>query len=227
MIQFINVHKSYHYDRPVLQDVSVSISKGEFVFLTGASGAGKSTFLKLIYGEEAAGAGEVIVNGFNLERLRSRMVAHLRQTIGIVFQDFRLLPNKTVFENVAIALEVVGVSTGEIERRVGSLLVRVGLERKMFRRAIDLSGGEKQRVAIARAIVNDPEILLADEPTGNLDRSLTWEILALINQIHTRGTTIVLATHDPMILDRYSYRRILMADGKCEDHRVMRKVSVA
>lgn len=200
--------------RPALDDVSVDIEKGEFVFLVGASGSGKSTFLRLVLREEKPTAGNVWVGGKELTRLSSWKVPTLRRQIGCVFQDFRLLPNRTVAGNVAFALEVIGTTEKEIERIVPNVLELVGLEGKEERYPSEISGGEQQRVAIARAFVNKPSVLIADEPTGNLDPETSIGIMKLLDRINKIGTTVVMATHDVAIVDQMRKRVIEIDTGK-------------
>jgi cell division ATP-binding protein FtsE len=199
--------------RPALDQVSVDIERGEFVFLVGASGSGKSTFLRLVLREERPTSGTVFVAGRDLSRLNTWKVPHLRRTIGMVFQDFRLLPNKTVYENVAFALQVIGAKRHAIATRVPEVLELVGLEGKAKRRPHELSGGEQQRVAIARAVVNRPALLLADEPTGNLDPTTSLGIMRLLNRISSTGTTVVMATHDSSIVNEMRKRVVELDDG--------------
>lgn len=216
MIRFDNVTKIYDKtSRPALDDVSLEIERGEFVFLVGASGSGKSTFLRLVFKEEDATSGSVYVAGRELGRMLSWKVPQLRRQIGVVFQDFRLLPNKTVFENVAFALQVIGKSRHVIMQTVPETLELVGLAGKEKRRPHELSGGEQQRVAIARAFVNRPAILLADEPTGNLDPTTSVGIMRLLDRINrTHDTTVVMATHDDEIVDQMRKRVVELEDGK-------------
>ncbi len=214
MIRFDNVSKAYKTtQRPALDEVSINIDRGEFVFLVGSSGSGKSTFLRLVLKEERATGGDVHVAGRDLARLASWKVPGLRRQIGVVFQDFRLLPTKSVFENVAFALQVIGKPRHVIERTVPEVLQLVGLDGKEGRRPDELSGGEQQRVAIARAFVNRPAILLADEPTGNLDPVTSIGIMKLLDRINKTGTTIVMATHDQDLVDQMRKRVIQLDDG--------------
>lgn len=214
MIRIENVSKSYRgQSRPALDDVSLEIEKGEFVFLVGASGSGKSTLLRLMLREEVSSAGSVHVLGQNLVGIPSRRIPFFRRQLGMVFQDFRLLPNKTVAQNVAFSLEVIGKSAGFIQEAVPDVLRMVGLEGKADRLPSELSGGEQQRVGLARAIVNKPAILLADEPTGNLDPKTSEEIMALIDRVNQNGTTVIMATHDPGIVNRFKKRVIELRDG--------------
>jgi cell division transport system ATP-binding protein len=215
VIRFDEVTKVYPgTERPALNQVNLEVTKGEFVFLVGASGSGKSTFLRLVLKEEKATKGIVRVSGKDVAKLSSWKVPHLRRTIGVVFQDFRLLPNKTVFENVAFALQVIGKPRHAISHTVPEVLDLVGLEGKEHRFPHELSGGEQQRVAIARAFVNRPAILLADEPTGNLDPTTSGGIMRLLDRINTTGTTIVMATHDSELVDSMRKRVIELQDGK-------------
>ena len=215
MIRLQNVTKLYpSQTRPALQDVSVEINKGEFVFLVGQSGSGKSTFLRLILKEERATSGQVHVAGKDLARLSQWKVPALRRQMGTVFQDFRLLPNKSVHENVAFALEVIGRPRNDIAKVVPEVLDLVGLKGKENRRPDELSGGEQQRVAIARAFVNRPMILIADEPTGNLDPLTSVGIMKLLDRINRTGTTVVMATHDDDIVDQMRKRVIELESGR-------------
>ena len=215
MIRLEKVSKSYPTStRPALDDVDVDIEKGEFVFLVGSSGSGKSTFLRLLLKEEVPTAGRVHVAGKDLGRLSHWKVPALRRSIGCVFQDFRLLPNKTVFQNVAFALEVIGKPRGTILKVVPEVLDLVGLDGKAQRMPDELSGGEQQRVAVARAFVNRPMILIADEPTGNLDPNTSVGIMKLLDRINRTGTTVVMATHDAAIVDSMRRRVVELSDGK-------------
>ncbi|GAA0605518.1 cell division ATP-binding protein FtsE [Sporichthya brevicatena] len=215
MIRLDNVTKTYpSQDRPALRDISLEINKGEFVFLVGTSGSGKSTFLRLVLKEEKPTSGTVHVLGKDLSRLSNWKVPQLRRQIGTVFQDFRLLPNKTVFENVAFALEVIGKSRGVTRRVVPEVLELVGLSGKEDRMPDELSGGEQQRVAIARAFVNRPLILIADEPTGNLDPNTSVGIMKLLDRINRTGTTVLMATHDQAIVDQMRKRVIELETGR-------------
>ena len=206
--------KVYGQNTVALLDVNVYIGPGEFVFLVGPSGAGKSTFTRLIYREELPTRGAVVVDGINVPRLRRRDVPFLRRRIGVVFQDFKLLPNKTVFENVAFAMIVTGASLRQVRKRVPEVLELVGLADKQQAYPHELSGGEQQRVAVARAIVNNPSILVADEPTGNLDPDTAWGIMELLLEINRRGTTTLVATHARHIVDALGRRVVALREGR-------------
>jgi len=214
MIRMYNASKDYANGVKALIDVNIQIAKGEFVFLVGPSGAGKSTFIRLLFREELPSKGQVIIAGKSIVRLRSSKVAVLRRNIGVVFQDFRLLSDRTAFENVAFALRVLQFSHKEINQRVPEILRQVGLSAKAGSYPHQLSGGEQQRVAIARAIVNKPKILIADEPTGNLDPDTSWEIMHLLYEINKRGTTLIIATHDKKIVDTMKRRVIGLERGR-------------
>ena len=213
MIQMYQVSKRYPNGALALQNINLYIEKGEFVFLVGPSGAGKSTFMKLIIRRELPTSGQIIVGGRNVTRLRPWEIPRLRRSVGIVFQDFLLLPNKTAYENVAFALEVTEASPREIKRRVPAALELVGLKHKLSSLPHQLSGGEQQRVSLARSIVNNPLILLADEPTGNLDPDTSWEIMDLLCEINKRGTTVIMTTHNSNIVDRMKKRVIALENG--------------
>ena len=215
MISIANVTKQYKGSaKPALDNVSLEIEKGEFVFLVGASGSGKSSLMRLMLREDVPSKGSVHVLGENLVGIPSRRVPFFRRKLGVVFQDFRLLPNKTVAQNVAFSLEVIGKSQGFIQEAVPEVLRLVGLEGKADRLPSELSGGEQQRVALARAIVNKPALLLADEPTGNLDPATSQDIMALIERINLAGTTVIMATHDRGIVDRLKKRVVELKDGE-------------
>jgi cell division transport system ATP-binding protein len=215
VINFDNVSKQYkNSSTPALNEINLNIEQGEFVFLVGQSGSGKSSLLRLLLKEEKPSSGTVTVDGINVAKLPNRKVPAFRRTMGIVFQDFRLLPGKTVFDNVAFGMEVIGKSKKEIQQRIPALLDLVGLEEKAHRLPSELSGGEQQRVALARAFVNQPKLLLADEPTGNLDPSTSVGIMKLLDRINRTGTTIVMATHDVAIVDQMRKRIVQMENGK-------------
>ncbi len=214
MIQMFHVYKYFRKDFLALEDVNLKIEKGEFVFVTGSSGAGKSTLLKLIFCEERADQGQILIGGKNVSRLKEGQIPFVRRNIGFVFQDFKLIKRKTVFENVALPLEIVGASRNDIKKRVHEVLKMVRIEHRQSQRPSFLSGGEQQRVAIARALVNRPAILLADEPTGNLDEDLALDIVGLLRNIQTAGTTVVVATHDRHLFEKISRRRLVLQQGK-------------
>ena len=211
MIQLHNVFMSYQRDATALNGVTLTIPKGDFVFLTGISGAGKSTLLRLLYASLKPTRGQVIVDGQNISRLTPSQIPYLRRTMGVVFQDFKLLPNRTVLENVAITLEVLGWGKKDIGKKVYHILKQMGLEHKMQATPLRLSGGEQQRVALARALVNDPKILIADEPTGNLDDENKEQILNIFREANIRGTTVVVATHDRRLIE-HSHKRVILLD---------------
>jgi cell division transport system ATP-binding protein len=213
VIQMVDVAMTYPNGKAALVDVNVAIPPGDFVFLVGPSGAGKSTFIRLLIREQLPTAGRVVIDGRDLARLRRRDVPRLRRRIGIVFQDFRLVPAMTVFENVAFALEVTGASRADIRRRVPQLLNLVGLHEHDEHLPTQLSGGEQQRVAIARALVHDPAMLIADEPTGNLDPVTSWEIIQLLIQINGLGTTVLMATHNQEIVNAMRRRVLALEHG--------------
>jgi cell division transport system ATP-binding protein len=214
MIQLYHVTKRYAPGINALTDVSLQIDKGEFVFLTGPSGAGKTTFLKMIFREELPTEGQILVNGRNLTALPAARVPFLRRSVGVVFQDFKLIHRKTIFENIALALHVVGVPETEHKVRVLRMLRMVGLQHRIHAYPLQVSGGEQQRVAIARALINEPVLLLADEPTGNLDPELSGEILRLFREINAHGTTVVVATHDRELIRKFARRVIHLEEGR-------------
>ena len=213
MIEFTNVEKTYEQGNKALNGVSMTIEDGEFVFLVGPSGSGKSTIIKLITGELKPSSGSVHVNGYSLERIRRREIPYLRRTVGVVFQDFRLITNMTVYENVAFAMRVIGAGEKEIRERVPYVLELVGLETKKNRLPGEMSGGEQQRLAIARALVNNPSTIIADEPTGNLDPARSYEIMALLEEINNLGTTVLVVTHAKELVERFGKRVIAINDG--------------
>lgn len=219
MIQLYNVCKSYQRDSAAIEDISLKISKGEFVYITGASGAGKSTLLRMLFAAEKPNRGQILINGQNLTRMRGSQIPHLRRRMGVVFQDFKLINSRTIFENVSFPLEVLGRQRFEVSKKVYQTIKMVGLEHKIQRFPLELSGGEQQRVAIARALVSDPLVLLADEPTGNLDPEVTLEVMELFHAANARGTTIVMATHDRDIIRRFPRRQIILEGGRFVDDR--------
>lgn len=212
MIEFTDVTKKYG-DNIGLEHANIKIKDGDFVFLVGPSGAGKSTFIKLILREIKADSGTIFIDGMEVTKMSNRLVPQLRRTCGMVFQDFRLLPKKTVFENVAFAMEIVKFSQRTIRRQVPHILSMVGISSKADKYPHELSAGEQQRVAIARAVINNPKVLIADEPTGNLDPDTAWEIMKLLEQINRRGTTIVMVTHAKDIVDRMNKRVVTIEKG--------------
>ncbi|TYP57797.1 cell division ATP-binding protein FtsE [Thermosediminibacter litoriperuensis] len=214
MIEMVGVSKVYPGGCVALQDINVKIEKGEFVFLVGPTGAGKSTFIKLLFREELPTRGQIFFNGKNITRLRPNEVPYLRRRLGVVFQDFRLLPQKTVYENVAFAMEVVEASPRDIKKRVPRVIEMVGLSHKLNARPHELSGGEQQRVALARALVNNPDVIIADEPTGNLDPDTSWEIMKLLNEINKKGTTLIVATHAKELVDTMRKRVLQLENGR-------------
>lgn len=221
MIAFQDVTKRYPSGQLGLDDVTLEIPKGQLVFLTGASGAGKTTFLKLIYREEMATDGYVLVNGRNVSSLPANKVPYLRRTIGVVFQSFRLIQRKTVFENVSYLPRILGLDAKAQKKLAVETLRRVGLAHRLNAFPMQLSGGEQQRVAIARALINQPDILLADEPTGNLDPELSEDILRLFLEIHVQGTTVIFATHDRALIERVGRRVLTLENGRLADDRTL------
>ena len=214
MIEFRGVTKEYPGERIALDDVDFSIDKGEFVFIIGHSGAGKSTLLKLMMKEEDATSGTIIIGDYNLNKIRKRKIPYLRRELGVVFQDFRLIDNMTAYENVAFAMRVTNIPAREIRRRVPYILKIVGLQDKMYVYPDQLSGGEQQRVALARALVHNPKIILADEPTGNIDHKLSVEIMTLLEQINKLGTTVIVVTHDVALAKEFNERTIVLRNGR-------------
>ena len=213
MIEFIDVVKSYPEGNHALKGVSMQIEDGEFCYLVGPSGSGKSTIIKMITGEIRPTSGSVHVNGYSLERIRKREIPYMRRTVGVVFQDFRLIANKTVYDNVAFAMRVIGAREKEIKERVPYVLELVGLDSKAARHPNELSGGEQQRLAIARALVNNPSTIIADEPTGNLDPELSLEIMSLLQEINNLGTTMLVVTHAQNLVEMFNKRTIVIQDG--------------
>ncbi|HEX2483839.1 MAG TPA: cell division ATP-binding protein FtsE [Myxococcota bacterium] len=214
LVRLFHVSKSYLAGSWALRDVSLELRKGELAFLTGPSGAGKTTLMRLVFAAERPSEGQILILGRNADRLSPAAVPGLRRRIGVVFQDFKLLPRRSVEENVALALDVVGVPARQARARVFAMLKRVGLQHRRFHSPLSLSGGEQQRVAIARALVNEPEILIADEPTGNLDPELTLEIMDLIAGAAARGTTVLVATHDHALVERFGRRVLRLEEGR-------------
>ncbi len=217
MVKLVNVSKSYSGDTVALDNLSLEIPDGQFVFIVGPSGSGKSTFLKLLTKEEEPTSGKIIVNGTNITSMKKRKIPYLRRTMGIVFQDFRVIEKMTVFENVAFAMHVVGAKSRDIRKRVPYVLNLVDLGDKARRKVSELSGGEKQRVGLARALVNNPNMIIADEPTGNIDPSLSYELVELLSQINKCGTTVIMVTHDISIVSKFNFRVIEIADGKIKN----------
>jgi len=213
MIEFTDVVKSYREGNDALKGVNMQIEDGEFCFLVGPSGSGKSTIIKLITGELKPTSGTVHVNGYSLERIRKREIPYLRRTVGVVFQDFRLISKMTVYDNVAFAMRVVGAREREIKERVPYVLNLVGLSSKEHRHPGELSGGEQQRLAIARALINNPSTIIADEPTGNLDPQMSFEIMSLLQEINNLGTTMLVVTHAKDLVERFNKRTIVINDG--------------
>ena len=213
MIQFTDVVKSYQQGNNALNGATLQVEDGEFCFLVGPSGSGKSTIIKMITGELKPTSGTVHVNGYSLERIRKREIPYLRRTVGVVFQDYRLIDKMTVYENVAFAMRVVGAKEKEIKERVPYVLELVGLEGKMNRHPNEMSGGEQQRLAIARALVNNPSTIIADEPTGNLDPERSFEIMALLQEINNLGTTMLVVTHDHKLVEMFGKRVIAIDEG--------------
>ena len=213
MIQFTDVVKSYTEGNTALNGVSLQIEDGEFVFLVGPSGSGKSTIMKIITGELRPTSGQVHVNGYNLESIRKRDIPYMRRTLGVVFQDFRLIPNMTVYDNVAYAMRVIGAREAEIKERVPYVMDLVGLTGKERRRPTEMSGGEQQRLAIARALVNNPSTIIADEPTGTLDPARSFELMTLLQEINNLGTTVLVVTHEQELVRRFDKRVIAIDEG--------------
>ena len=212
MIEMKNVYKKYPNGVVAINGLNIKINQGEFVYIVGPSGAGKSTFIKMMYREEKATSGEIFVNGMNLSTLKNKEVPYLRRQIGVVFQDFKLLPRLNVYENVAFALEVIEENPSKIRKRVMDVLDLVGLKSKVRMFPDELSGGEQQRVSIARSIINVPKVVIADEPSGNLDPDTSWEIMKLFEEINARGTTIIMATHNREIVNNMR-RRVIAIEG--------------
>lgn len=214
IIEFRGVSKTYQSGTHALEDVNIKINPGEFVFIVGSSGAGKSTFMKLIMREEKANTGKITVNGFDLTTMKRKKVPMLRRTMGIVFQDFRLIPTMNVFQNVAFAMYVVGASGRDIRREVSKALSKVGLGHKARSMPSQLSGGEQQRVGLARALVNSPDLIIADEPTGNVDPNMSYEIVSMLTEINKHGTTVLMVTHDHNLVRDFNHRVIMLDAGR-------------
>ena len=214
IIEFRGVSKTYPTGTHAIEDVNIRITAGEFVFVVGSSGAGKSTFMKLIMREEKSNTGTITVNGFNLTSMPRKQVPMLRRTMGIGFQDFRLIPTMNVFQNVAFAMHVVGASDRDVRKEVSKALAKVGLGNKARSMPAQLSGGEQQRVGLARALVNSPDLIIADEPTGNVDPNMSYEIVSLLTEINKRGTTVLMVTHDHNLVRDFQHRVIMLERGK-------------
>ena len=213
MIRLKDVEMEYPNGTKAIRGISTTIEDGEFVFLVGPSGSGKSTFIKMLTGEEVPTAGRIMINGFSVSNISERQIPMMRRTLGVIFQDFRLIENKTVYDNVAFAMRVIGASEKEIKKRVPYVLELVGLENKGRRLPNEMSGGEKQRVAIARALVNNPSVIIADEPTGNLDPARSLEIMMLLEQINALGTTVMVVTHEKELVNRFTKRVVAINEG--------------
>ncbi len=214
MIRLIDIHKDYENGTKALKGVNIRIDDGEFVFLVGPSGSGKSTIIKLITAEIAPTEGRLMVNGYNLNTIRPNQVPGMRRTLGVIFQDFRLIEKKTVYENLTFVMRVAGASQREIKKRIPYVLQLVGLDQKMSHRPAELSGGEQQRVAIARALMNNPSVIIADEPTGNLDPQRSLEIMMLLERINGLGTTVLVVTHEQGLVNRFSKRVVAIENGR-------------
>lgn len=214
MVRLIDVHKEYDNGTKALKGINLRIDDGEFVFLVGPSGSGKSTIIKLITGEILATEGRLMVNGYNMSNITMRQIPYMRRTLGIIFQDFRLIEKKTVYENLSFAMRAIGASNREVRRRIPYVLQLVGLEQKADRYPGQLSGGEQQRVAIARALINNPSMIIADEPTGNLDPQRSLEIMMLLERINELGTTVMVVTHEMGLVNRFAKRVVTIESGK-------------
>jgi cell division transport system ATP-binding protein len=219
MIQFFHVYKTYARDVEALVDINLHIQKGEFIFIAGPSGAGKTTLLRLIFRDELPTSGQILVNGRNVVKLRDRAIPHLRRSMGVVFQDFKLLRDRSIFDNLALVYRVLGMPSAAGKRKAANLLKLVGLSHKSQMTPYRLSGGEQQRVAIARALMNDPLLLLGDEPTGDLDTDLSMDVMRLLGDINLKGTTVVVATHDMNMIRDLGRRTIILKAGRIvEEH---------
>lgn len=214
MIEFRNVSKVYNNGTEALHNINLNVEKGEFVFIVGSSGAGKSTFLKLVMCEERPNSGQIFVDGVDVSRIPKRKIPYIRRKMGIVFQDFRLIDHMTVYDNVAFAMRVVGASPRSIRKRVPYILSLVGLQHKAKHYPTELSGGERQRVGLARALVNNPSMIIADEPTGNIDPALSFEIVDLLSEINRRGTTVLMVTHEHNLVKHFHRRVVQIHDGQ-------------
>lgn len=214
MIEFRNVTKIYDNGTVALKNINLHIDRGEFVYIVGASGAGKSTFLKTIMREEVPTKGTVLISNYDLTRMSQKEIPYFRRTMGIVFQDFRLIPKMTVYDNVAFAMRVIGADEESIARRVPQVLELVGLEDKMDSYPNEISGGEQQRVALARALVNNASTIIADEPTGNIDPEMSYEIVGLLDQINRNGTTVIMVTHERALVQKFPHRVVVIEDGQ-------------
>jgi cell division transport system ATP-binding protein len=214
MIRLIDVHKEYENGTDALRGVNLRIDDGEFVFLVGPSGAGKSTIIKLLTAEVKASSGRVMVNGYNLNNIKNWQIPHMRRTLGVIFQDFRLIDKKTVGQNLEFIMRLIGASRREMRKRIPYVLELVGLENKINTYPNEMSGGEQQRVAIARALINNPQMIIADEPTGNLDPQRSLEIMTLLERINDLGTTVLVVTHERELVDRFSKRVVAIEDGQ-------------
>lgn len=214
MIEMIDVWKSYPNGTDALKEINIKIDKSEFVYVVGPSGAGKSTFIKLMYREERPSKGQILLNGYNVEKMKEKQIPQLRRSIGVVFQDYKLLPRLNVYENIAFAMEVVEAPRKYIRSRVMEVLELVKLKHKLRSYPSELSGGEQQRVSIARALVNNPQTIIADEPTGNLDPETSWEIMKIFEEINFRGTTVVMATHNREIVNTLRKRVVAIEAGR-------------
>lgn len=214
MIEFRNVTKVYDNGTVALKNINLHIDRGEFVFIVGASGAGKSTFLKTIMREEVPTSGTILINNYDLTRMSKKEIPYFRRTMGIVFQDFRLIPKMTVFDNVAFAMRVIGADEESIAKRVPQVLALVGLEDKMDSYPGEISGGEQQRVALARALVNNASTIIADEPTGNIDPEMSYEIVDLLDRINRNGTTVIMVTHEHELVKQFDHRVVVIEDGQ-------------
>ena len=214
MIEFRNVTKEYSPEVKALDNISIKIPEGEFVFVVGPSGSGKSTFLKLLTKEEEITSGDILINNESLKKMKRRKIPYLRRTMGIVFQDFRLIPTMNVFQNVAFAMHVVGASDKNIRREVSKVLSKVGLGHKARSMPSQLSGGEQQRVGLARALINSPDLIIADEPTGNVDPNMSYEIVSMLTEINKQGTTVLMVTHDHNLVRDFQHRVIMLDSGR-------------